>query len=105
MTNPPADTPLVTGLAPILLVSDLDAEIAFYEALGFSVGYRGSEFPNFVSLHAGNIAFGIKLRESFDPKNAENALVWQLAARSLQDVLDIAAAHEWRTRRSALLLA
>ena len=37
--------PLFTRLAPILNVSDLAAERAFYEKLGLPVVYEGEEYP------------------------------------------------------------
>lgn len=39
---------LFTRLAPVLNMSDLAAERAFYEKLGLPVTYEGSEYPDFI---------------------------------------------------------
>jgi catechol 2,3-dioxygenase-like lactoylglutathione lyase family enzyme len=53
---------LFTRLAPILRVSDLAKERAFYEALGLPVTYEGPEYPDFVAFgtESDSVHFGIE---------------------------------------------
>lgn len=87
---------MFTRLQPILYVADLAAEVAFYEALGFTVQHRE---PGFVGLCLGNILFGLQHRNgaSFDGASFDGAqpLVWQIGTD------DIGAVHD-RCRRAGL---
>ena len=51
---------LITRLVPILVVPDLDAERAFYEALGLRVTYEGPEYPDFIGLGNEAVEFGLE---------------------------------------------
>lgn len=72
----------------MLPVSDLEAEVAFYGALGFTsqVTYTG-----FTALRHGNVLFGVQASaERVPPAD----LAWQI------EVTDIRAAHELAVRRN-----
>ena len=88
----PADS-LFTRLAPVLNVSDLAAERAFYEKLGLPVIYEGEEYPDFIAFGTDTIHFGIQQagRENDPP----SVLTWQIA------VSDVDAAAE-RCRAAGL---
>lgn len=51
---------LFTRRAPVLNVSDLAAERAFYEKLGLPVTYEGTEYPDFIAFGTDTIHFGIQ---------------------------------------------
>ena len=51
---------LFTRLAPILNVTDLAAERAFYEKLGLPVIYQGPEYPDFIAFGTDTLHFGIQ---------------------------------------------
>ena len=55
---------LITRLVPILVVPDLDAERAFYEALGLRVTYEGPEYPDFIGLGNEAVEFGLERPKS-----------------------------------------
>jgi catechol 2,3-dioxygenase-like lactoylglutathione lyase family enzyme len=55
---------LITRLVPILVVRDLDAEQAFYEALGLRVTYEGPEYPDFIGLGNEAVEFGLERPKS-----------------------------------------
>jgi catechol 2,3-dioxygenase-like lactoylglutathione lyase family enzyme len=55
---------LITRLVPILVVRDLDAERAFYEALGLRVTYEGPEYPDFIGLGNEAVEFGLERPKS-----------------------------------------
>jgi catechol 2,3-dioxygenase-like lactoylglutathione lyase family enzyme len=63
---------LITRLVPILVVRDLDAERAFYEALGLRVTYEGPEYPDFIGLGNEAVEFGLERPKSpSDPSRAD----------------------------------
>lgn len=51
---------MFTRLAPVLNVSDLAAERAFYEKLGLPVIYEGPEYPDFIGFGTETLHFGIQ---------------------------------------------
>ncbi len=55
---------LITRLVPILMVPDLDAERAFYEALGLRVMYEGPEYPGFIGLGNEAVECGLERPKS-----------------------------------------
>ena len=104
---------LITRLVPILYVRDLQAERAFYEALGLKVTYEGPEYPDFIALGNEAVEFGISRRDDGEPP--ERVLTWQLgvsdidtaAERCRQAGLDAALevhtpAENWRYRTLSL---
>ncbi|MFN2484353.1 MAG: hypothetical protein ABR509_05375 [Candidatus Limnocylindria bacterium] len=84
-----ADGGRFTRLVPILRVADLDLEVAFYEALGLRVTYRGSEYPDFIALGDDQIEFGIEHSELFDEDEARRVLTWQLGVRDVDEAAAI----------------
>ena len=42
--------PTFRRMVPILYVRDLQAETAFYQALGLRITYQGDDFPGFVAI-------------------------------------------------------
>ena len=78
-----------TKLVPILRVRDLEAEVAFYQALGLRVTYRGREYPEFIALGDESLEFGIELSDAFDADEARRVVTWQLG---VSDVDEAAAA-------------
>ena len=87
------DDSLFTRLAPVLNVSDLAAERAFYEKLGLPVIYEGEEYPDFIAFGTDSIHFGIQqAKRANDPPSV---LTWQIA------VSDVDAAAE-RCRAAGL---
>lgn len=89
----PPSPDLFTRLAPVLNVSDLAAERAFYESLGFPVIYEGEEYPGFIAFGTDTVHFGIqKAPGDNDPPSV---LTWQIS------VSDVDAAAE-RCRAAGL---
>ncbi len=76
---------MFTRLQPVLFVADLDAEIAFYQALGFEIEYRELGFAGLA--FEGRILFGLQQRvgATFDEGQP---LIWQIGTG------DIDAVHE-----------
>ena len=72
---------LFVRLAPVLNVRDLDAERAFYEALGIPVIYEGDEYPEFVAFGTDSIHFGIQ--KSSGDNDPPSVLTWQIAVRDI----------------------
>jgi catechol 2,3-dioxygenase-like lactoylglutathione lyase family enzyme len=68
--------PLFTRLAPVLNVSDLAAERAFYEKLGLPVIYEGSEYPDFIAFGTDTIHFGIQ--QASADNDPPSVLTWQI---------------------------
>ena len=60
---------------------DLDAERAFYEALGIPVIYEGDEYPEFVAFGTDSIHFGIQ--KSSGDNDPPSVLTWQIAVRDI----------------------
>jgi predicted enzyme related to lactoylglutathione lyase len=74
-------------LLPVLPVSDLEAEVAFYRALGFTSQVT---FTGFTALRHGNVLFGVQASaERLPPAD----LAWQI------EVTDIRAAHDLAASR------
>jgi len=104
---------LFTNLAPVLNVSDLAAERAFYEALGLPVTYEGSEYPDFIAFTMDTVHFGIQQApETNDPPSV---LTWQIAVSDVDMAAEVCTAAEldfsmeqenpapgWRYRRLIL---
>ena len=93
---------LITRLVPILVVPDLDAERAFYEALGLRVTYEGPEYPDFIGLGNEAVEFGLERpRSPTDPPPAgggpareagggparEGVLTWQLGVSNVDEAV------------------
>ncbi|MET9271088.1 VOC family protein [Kribbella sp. NPDC003557] len=85
--------PLFTRLAPVLNVSDLGAERAFYERLGLPVIYEGPEYPDFIAFGTDTVHFGIQ--QAHGPNDPPSVLTWQIA------VFDVDAAAD-RCREAGL---
>ena len=85
--------PAFPRLVPIIYVKDLDAEIAFYKSLGFTISYQGDEFPGFVGMDCGHFDFGIQEREDFEPAKAEASFVWQMETDSFGKVIAVCKEH------------
>jgi catechol 2,3-dioxygenase-like lactoylglutathione lyase family enzyme len=83
-------------LVPVVYVTDLDAEVGFYEAFGFSVVYRGDEFPDFVALHQGDVQFGLERRAGFRPEDANRSIMWQFQVDDLTGVVELCTRHHLR---------
>lgn len=71
-------------MAPIIYVSDLEREVAFYEAFGFTVSYRGEDFPNFIA---------IQRREKFSAEEAARTFLWQFVIDDLAGAATICREH------------
>jgi catechol 2,3-dioxygenase-like lactoylglutathione lyase family enzyme len=79
MTRDAAD--MFTRLAPVLNVTDLAAERAFYESLGFPVIYEGPEYPEFIGFGTDTVHFGIqKAAADNDPPSV---LTWQIGVTDI----------------------
>ncbi|GAB2665647.1 VOC family protein [Kribbella swartbergensis] len=72
-----ANDQLFTRLAPVLNVSDLSAERAFYEKLGLPVIYEGEEHPDFIAFGTDTIHFGIQ--QATAENDPPSVLTWQIA--------------------------
>jgi catechol 2,3-dioxygenase-like lactoylglutathione lyase family enzyme len=81
-----ATDPLFTRLAPVLNVSDLAAERAFYEKLGLPVIYEGSEYPDFIAFGTDTIHFGIQQAEA--ENDPPSVLTWQIAVSDVDAAID-----------------
>lgn len=85
---------LITRLVPILVVRDLDAERAFYEALGLRVTYEGPEYPDFIGLGNEAVEFGLERPKSpggspspdGEPAR-ERVLTWQLGVSNVDEAV------------------
>lgn len=78
---------MFTRLAPVLNVSDVAAERAFYETLGLPVIYEGDEYPDFVAFGTEVLHFGIQ--PATGPIDPPSVLTWQLGVANI----DVAAEH------------
>jgi catechol 2,3-dioxygenase-like lactoylglutathione lyase family enzyme len=78
---------LFTRLAPVLNVSDLAAERAFYECLGLPVIYEGPEYPDFIAFGTETVHFGIQAAPA--DNDPESVLTWQIGVTDI----DRAAEH------------
>jgi len=75
---------LFTNLAPVLNVSDLAAERAFYEALGLPVTYEGSEYPEFIAFTTDTVHFG--LQQAPETNDPPSVLTWQIAVSDMRSL-------------------
>ncbi len=78
-----SDPEIFTKLAPILNVTDMAAERAFYESLGLPVIYAGDEYPNFIAFGTGALEFGIQTAAG--PNDPPSVLTWQLGVSDIDD--------------------
>ena len=93
---------LITRLVPILVVRDLDAERAFYEALGLRVTYEGPEYPDFIGLGNEAVEFGLErpkspsdtpradgepARDADGEPARERVLTWQLGVTNVDEAV------------------
>lgn len=78
--------PLFTRLAPVLNVSDLAAERAFYEKLGLPVIYEGEEYPDFIAFGTDTIHFGIQ--QASAENDPPSVLTWQIAVSDIDAAAD-----------------
>ncbi len=84
MTVPSPD--LFTRLAPVLNVSNLAAERAFYESLGFPVIYEGPEYPDFIAFGTDALHFGIQpATQENDPPSV---LTWQITVSDVDEAAE-----------------
>ena len=81
---------LFTNLAPVLNVSDLAAERAFYEALGLPVTYEGANTPISSRFTTDTVHFGIQQApETNDPPSV---LTWQIAVSDVDIAAEVCTA-------------
>ena len=80
-------------LAPIIYVADLAAEVAFYEAFGFAISYRGADFPNFIAVKQGELEFGIEHRPEFSAAETARSFFWQFVVDDLNGAVAICQRH------------
>ena len=79
--------PLFTRLAPVLNVSDLAAERAFYEKLGLPVIYEGDEYPDFIAFGTDTINFGIQQADT--ENDPPSVLTWQIGVSDVDAALEL----------------
>ena len=83
-------------LAPIIYVKDLASEVQFYQTLGFHISYQGDEFPDFIALAHGNIEFGLSLRPTFNPDEANRSILWQFQVNDLAEAVKLCRQHTYQ---------
>jgi predicted enzyme related to lactoylglutathione lyase len=83
-------------LVPIIYVKDLDAEVKFYQTLGFSISYQGDEFPNFIAVAQDELEFGIQKKDMFDANEANRSLLWQFQVNDLMEAVTLCQQHHYR---------
>lgn len=72
---------LAVRLAPVLNVTDLAAERAFYEGLGLPVIYEGEEYPDFIAFGTDALHFGIQAAPAGN--DPPSVLTWQIAVSDI----------------------
>ena len=77
---------LFTRLAPVLNVSDLAAERAFYEGLGLPVIYEGDEYPDFIAFGTDTVHFGLQVAPA--QNDPPSVLTWQIAVTDIERAMD-----------------
>jgi catechol 2,3-dioxygenase-like lactoylglutathione lyase family enzyme len=77
---------LFTRLAPVLNVSDLAAERAFYKKLGLPVIYEGPEYPDFIGFGTETVHFGIQ-RAPTD-NDPPSVLTWQIGVTDIDSAVE-----------------
>jgi catechol 2,3-dioxygenase-like lactoylglutathione lyase family enzyme len=85
------DGGLFTRLAPVLNVSDLAAERAFYEKLGIPVIYEGEEYPDFIAFGTETIHFGIQ--QASQANDPPSVLTWQIAVSDVDAAAEVCRAE------------
>ena len=83
-------------LVPIIYVKSLDAEVEFYQNLGFSISYQGDEFPGFIALAQGDIEFGLSLKPTFNPDEANRSILWQFQVNDLSEAVKICRQYSYQ---------
>jgi len=78
---------IFTKLAPVLNVTDLVAERAFYERLGLPVIYEGDEYPDFIAFGTKTIDFGIQAASGHN--DPPSVLTWQLGVSDVDVAADL----------------
>jgi len=76
---------LFTRLAPVLNVSDLAAERAFYESLGLPVIYEGPEYPDFIAFGTETVHFGIQAAAGAN--DPPSVLTWQIGVTDIDGAI------------------
>jgi catechol 2,3-dioxygenase-like lactoylglutathione lyase family enzyme len=77
---------LFTRLAPVLNVSDLAAERAFYESLGFPVIYEGAKYPDFIAFGTDAVHFGIQAADQ--ENDPPSVLTWQITVSDIDEAAE-----------------
>ncbi|HET6986056.1 MAG TPA: VOC family protein [Kribbella sp.] len=77
---------LFTRLAPVLNVSDLAAERAFYEKLGLPVIYEGDEYPDFIAFGTDTVHFGIQ--QAGAENDPPSVLTWQIGVSDVDAAVE-----------------
>jgi catechol 2,3-dioxygenase-like lactoylglutathione lyase family enzyme len=77
---------LFVRLAPVLNVTDLAAERAFYERLGFPVTYEGPEYPDFIAFRTGAVDFGIQAAPARN--DPPSVLTWQIVVADVDTAIE-----------------
>jgi catechol 2,3-dioxygenase-like lactoylglutathione lyase family enzyme len=77
---------LFARLAPVLNVSDLAAERAFYEKLGLPVIYEGPEYPDFIGFGTETVHFGIQ--EAPAGNDPPSVLTWQIVVTDIDSAIE-----------------
>ncbi|HEY1639455.1 MAG TPA: VOC family protein [Streptosporangiaceae bacterium] len=76
---------IFTRLAPVLNVTDLAAERAFYEKLGLPVIYDGPEYPDFIAFGTDSVNFGIQ--EAPAVNDPPSVLTWQINVTDIDEAM------------------
>jgi catechol 2,3-dioxygenase-like lactoylglutathione lyase family enzyme len=77
---------MFTRLAPVLNVSDLAAERAFYEKLGLPVIYEGPEYPDFIGFGTETLHFGIQAAPAAN--DPPSVLTWQIGVTDIDSAIE-----------------
>lgn len=77
---------LFTRLAPVLNVTDLAGERAFYEKLGLPVTYEGPEYPDFIAFGTATVDFGIQTAAAGNDPPA--VLTWQIVVTDIDQAIE-----------------
>jgi catechol 2,3-dioxygenase-like lactoylglutathione lyase family enzyme len=80
------ESSLFTRLAPVLNVSDLAAERAFYEKLGVPVIYEGPEYPDFIGYGTDTLHFGIQVAAATN--DPPSVLTWQIGVTDIDSAME-----------------
>lgn len=78
---------LLVRLAPVLNVTNLPAERAFYESLGLPVIYEGDEYPDFIAFGTDAVHFGIQAAAA--DNDPPSVLTWQIAVSDIDAAADV----------------